>query len=127
MAWPDVTLARDERSVPATVQADREMLRQVLVNLCNNSALAGAHAVAFRVGRNGASATLDVSDDGPGIATEIRGRIFEPYITTRPIGEGMGLGLAISKKILLDHGGDLELRRSDRGASFRLTLPLEAS
>jgi C4-dicarboxylate-specific signal transduction histidine kinase len=70
---------------------------------------------------------LDVSDDGPGIAREIRPRLFEPYITTRPIGEGMGLGLAISKKILLDHGGDLELVPAARGAAFRLTLPLESS
>ena len=52
---------------------------------------------------------VDVIDDGPGVAPEIRGRIFEPYTTTRKIGEGMGLGLAISKKIMIDHGGDLDL------------------
>ncbi len=67
---------------------------------------------------------LDVADDGPGVAPEIRGRIFEPYTTTRKIGEGMGLGLAICRKILLDHGGDLELvgggghRRRPRGADL---------
>ena len=67
---------------------------------------------------------LDVADDGPGVDEAVRGRLFEPYTTSRGIGEGMGLGLAISKKILLDHGGDLELVASSAaGTTFRLTLP----
>jgi signal transduction histidine kinase len=126
-AWPQLHLERDSRSVPAVASVDREMLRQVFVNLCNNSALAGARAVAFRVARNGVNASIDVSDDGPGVVAEVRGRLFEPYSTTRPIGQGMGLGLAISKKILLDHGGDLELAPSRAGATFRMTIPLETS
>jgi histidine kinase len=57
----------------------------------------------------------------------MRGRIFEPYTTTRKIGEGMGLGLAICRKILLDHGGDLELvADAGPGATFRLTFPARA-
>jgi len=66
-----------------------------------------------------------VADDGPGIPEEVRPRVFEPYVTTRQPGEGMGLGLAIAKKILLDHGGDLEvLASSAAGVTFRLSLPL---
>jgi two-component system, NtrC family, sensor kinase len=58
------------------------------------------------------------------VPPEIRPRIFEPYVTTRQVGEGMGLGLAISRKILLDHGGDLELLGSSgAGTTFRLTFP----
>ena len=125
-AWPELTLQRDGKSASVTAQIDRDMIGQVLVNLCNNSALAGAHMVRMRVQRNGTAAFLDVSDDGPGVPAELRRTIFEPYVTTRPIGEGMGLGLAISKKILLDHGGDLDLVSSSRGATFRLTLPLES-
>ena len=60
---------------------------------------------------------------GPGVSEAIRSRVFEPYSTTRTIGEGMGLGLAISKKILLDHDGDLELMEVAQGATFRMTLP----
>ena len=71
--------------------------------------------------------TLDACDDGPGVAPELRARLFEPYVTSSPPGQGMGLGLAISRKILLDHGGDLELRESENGAAFRLLLPAEAS
>jgi len=102
---------------------DRELLRQTLVNLCDNSAHAQARTVTFQVSRNGSGIYVDVGDDGPGIAPEIRGRVFEPYVTTRKVGEGMGLGLAISKKILLDHGGDLELvETSEAGTKFRITL-----
>lgn len=126
-AWPELRLQCDGRSGGAVAMVDRDMVGQVLVNLCNNSALAGARAMSFRVARNGVAAIVEVSDDGPGVAPEVRRRIFEPYVTTRPIGQGMGLGLSISKKILLDHGGDLDLVDSGRGATFRLTLPLETS
>ncbi len=58
----------------------------------------------------------------------MRDRLFEPYTTTRGLGEGMGLGLAISLKILLDHGGDLELLDSSaKGTTFALSLPLAAT
>ncbi|MGZ7041523.1 MAG: ATP-binding protein, partial [Thermoanaerobaculia bacterium] len=75
------------------------------------------------VSERGSTGTLDIADDGPGIAPEVRRRLFEPYTTTRKIGEGIGLGLAISKKILLDHGGDLEPVEAERGAAFRLIIP----
>lgn len=111
-------------------RVDRDLLRQVLVNLCDNSALAlGGErgTVSLRLHSEERRLLLDVSDDGPGIADGIRPRLFEPYTTSRGIGEGMGLGLAISKKILLDHGGDLELQStSTAGTTFRLTLPSPA-
>lgn len=127
-AWPGVAL-KCERGDAVHVQADGEMLRQVLANLAANSAMAIADrggTVTFTIARHENRVTLDVTDDGAGIAPEIRTRLFEPYTTTRGIGEGMGLGLAISKKILLDHGGDLDLVPSERGARFRLTLPTAA-
>lgn len=122
LAWPSLAL---RVSAPGQLLAsvDRELLRQTLVNLCDNSAHAQARTVSFQVGRNGTGIYIEVADDGPGIAPEIRGRVFEPYVTTRKVGEGMGLGLAISKKILLDHGGDLELvETSAAGTTFRITL-----
>ena len=132
-AWPELTLRFAPPERPVEVLVDAEMLRQVLVNLCDNSALAlrergrGAGTVAFSIAaldEGVALNTLDVADDGPGVLPEIRGRLFEPYTTSRKIGEGMGLGLAISRKILLDHGGDLELlRTSEAGTVFRLLFP----
>ena len=117
-AWPTLAL-RFTRGANVVVMADRDQLRQVLANLCTNSANAGAASVSFAV--NGPA--VDVTDDGSGIPESIRPRIFDPYITTRRVGEGMGLGLAISRKILLDHGGDLALvETTERGTTFRLTL-----
>jgi two-component system nitrogen regulation sensor histidine kinase NtrY len=124
-AWPNVRLVMNGGD-DAMVSADSEMVRQVLVNLSGNSALAlgdRAGTVAFHIRREGTMLLLDVADDGPGVAPEVRQRLFEPYTTTRGIGEGMGLGLAISKKIMLDHGGDLDLVDSASGATFRLSFP----
>lgn len=129
-AWPNLALRFEAPGRPLPTSLDRDMLRQVLVNLCDNSSLAlrssgeEGGTVTLRPGEAGGSILLDVADDGPGIPSEIRGRVFEPYVTTRQVGEGMGLGLAICKKILLDHEGDLEIQAtSGAGTTFRLTLP----
>ncbi|HYK03917.1 MAG TPA: ATP-binding protein [Thermoanaerobaculia bacterium] len=106
-AWPGVAL-RDGGS-DAIVCVDRDMFRQVLVNLCSNSAGAGAKTVRFAIVKSGARVSLEVRDDGGGIPEPLRPRIFDPYVTTRKIGEGMGLGLSISRKVMIDHGGDLVL------------------
>lgn len=131
-AWANLTLRFESPGKPLPAALDRDMLRQVLVNLCDNSSLAiksqgdgeGRGTVILRPGEVGRNVFLDVADDGPGISPEIRSRVFEPYVTTRQVGEGMGLGLAICKKILLDHGGDLEVTGSSgAGTTFRLTFP----
>ena len=122
-AWR-MRLAVDGLSASCIVQADRSLTRQVLVNLCSNSSLAGSETVVFSMTSGDGTAFLQVADDGNGIDPAVRAKIFEPYTTTRPIGEGMGLGLAISKKIMLDQNGDLELvSTSDEGTRFRLTFP----
>ncbi len=132
-AWPNLTLRFEAPDRPLLASLDRDMLRQVLVNLCDNSSLAARAqgndrgTVILRPGEAGRNVVLDVADDGPGVAPEIQPRIFEPYVTTRQVGEGMGLGLAISRKILLDHGGDLDLLTSSgAGTTFRLTFPQRA-
>ena len=129
-AWPNLRF-EFERREPVWAAVDRDMIRQVLANLCDNSAraLEGRNgAVAFDLEVSETEARLVVSDDGPGISEELRERLFEPYTTTRSPGDGMGLGLAISLKILLDHGGDLELVDSTaKGTAFVLLLPLAAT
>ncbi len=112
-----------------TVLIDRGLVRQALVNLCDNAAHALAAeerhgTITLRLAESPLGHLLEVADDGPGVPEEVRGRLFEPYVTSRQVGEGMGLGLAISKKILLDHGGDLELAEtSPAGTTFRMLLP----
>lgn len=134
-AWPNLQLGWTTEGEASSerfwVEADRDMLRQVLVNLCDNSsqALAGdSGTVEFRLSRaDDGTVCLDSSDSGPGVDPALREDLFEPYTTTRGIGEGMGLGLAICRKIQLDHGGDLELLdSSSRGTTFRLSFPAPA-
>jgi len=124
-AWPNLALRMDASSEPMIVNADRDLLRQVLVNLCTNAAHAtnGSGIVTFAIASAGDRVFVDIIDTGSGIAPSLQPRVFEPYVTTRKIGDGMGLGLPISRKILLDHGGDLTLLSSSTsGSVFRLTL-----
>jgi signal transduction histidine kinase len=131
-AWPGMALRLDPRSPQPSPRArvDGEALRQVLVNLCDNSARALREAgrtrgaLTLTAGRFERWIALEVADDGPGIESALVPRLFQPYASGRRPGEGMGLGLAISRKLLLDQGGDLELlRTSPAGTTFRLLLP----
>ena len=82
---------------------------------------AGASSVRFAIVKTGPRTTLDARDNGSGVPDSLRARIFDPYVTTRRIGEGMGLGLSISRKVMLDHGGDLVLgATSSAGTTFRV-------
>jgi PAS domain S-box-containing protein len=67
---------------------------------------------------------LRVADNGPGVPDDLRDRLFEPFFTTKPEGIGTGLGLAVSRGIVREHGGDLVIERPNGGACFRVSLPL---
>jgi signal transduction histidine kinase len=112
----------------ALVNANREEIQQVVINLIMNAQQAmtaagirGALAVRTAMEKDGV--IVEVRDDGPGIPPEVAGRIFEPFFTTRPAGSGPGLGLSVAFGIATAHGGTLELISTERGACFRLTLP----
>ena len=65
---------------------------------------------------------VEVADTGPGISEEIASRLFQPFVTTKS--GGMGIGLSISRRIIQSHGGELTVRRNDSGgATFSFTLP----
>ncbi len=127
-AWPNLKLIWSSPPGQTTsIAADKRLIRQVLVNLCNNSSKALAESkgtVSFSLQQSETRILLGVADSGPGVEPAIRGRLFQPYVTTRAVGEGTGLGLAISRKIMLDHGGDLELLTGTGGACFQLVFPL---
>ena len=117
-------------TTPLPVLANREEIRQVILNLLLNA----EHAIASSDESGGSIAVqtfhaegqqvVEVSDSGPGITPELRGRVFEPFFTTREVGEGTGLGLSISLGIAAAHGGTLMLVDSAKGARFWLALPL---
>ena len=130
-AWPGLQLSLGNLA-DETVALDRRLIRQVLVNLCKNSAraLAGREGrITFSAERERNRVIVKVRDTGPGIVPKIRDRLFEPYVSEGD-GGGLGLGLAISKKIMLDHGGDLDLSPESAdgdatmGAEFRLFFPM---
>jgi C4-dicarboxylate-specific signal transduction histidine kinase len=114
----------------ATIRADATGLGQLVMNLVSNA----ADAIAEARERNPEQATrirvhasvegdrfhLAVEDSGPGIPDHVRARILEPFFTTKPRGQGTGLGLAIVQRVVKQHGGALEIGRSDAlgGARF---------
>lgn len=64
-----------------------------------------------------------VSDNGPGIPKEIIGRVFDPFFSTKPAGQGTGLGLFLAYGIVADHRGRIEVKNGEPGAVFSVTLP----
>lgn len=114
---------------PVMVKGDRLRLEQVLVNLLRNAQQAmadtGATELTITLGtRDDGQAVLSVSDRGGGLGTLSIEELSEPFHTSRPSGEGMGLGLAISAAIMEDHGGTLRAAsREGGGASFDMILP----
>jgi C4-dicarboxylate-specific signal transduction histidine kinase len=100
-------------------------LVQVLLNLVMNaaSALDGRGTIEISAGQEGDQVYLRVKDDGPGVATKVRERIFEPFVTTKDPGQGTGLGLSVSLGLVQAAGGTLELLTSEEGALFELRLP----
>jgi signal transduction histidine kinase len=109
----------------ARLMVDVDRLRRVLLNLGYNALEAMAEGGSLRVSsaREGSSVVICVEDTGPGIPEEIRSRIFDPFVTHGKPG-GSGLGLAVVKKVVADHGGSVAVEKSDGGgACFRIRLP----
>ena len=113
------------------VLADRGRLGQVLVNLVQNALHAlpperstEENLVEVVTYRSGPSMVgVEVRDNGVGISPENLPRIFDSFFTTRPVGEGTGLGLAISKRMVVDHGGRIEVESTvGEGSTFRVFL-----
>jgi signal transduction histidine kinase len=104
---------------------DEAQLRQALLNLLRNAreAMPGGGPIAVNVSAIGMSVVVDVDDRGGGIPEEIRGRVFDPFFSTK--GEGTGLGLAITRHIVEAHGGSIVCEpRPEGGTRFRLALPI---
>lgn len=124
-------LARDYPELVARCEDLR--LEQVLINLLGNAldavggaaaaAVVAAPAIDVTIVVSAATLSIEVRDNGPGIAPDLLPRLFEPFFTTKEMGRGLGLGLAISSSIASDAGGALTARNApDGGALFVLTL-----
>jgi len=116
------------------IEADRGRVRQILNNLVTNAleALDGVGSPLLEIstrleaGGDAEYAALSVCDNGPGFQRELLGRVFDPYVTSKP--KGTGLGLAIVKKIIEEHGGRIDAdNRPEGGARVRVVLPVKDS
>ena len=110
------------------VQCDASQIEQVLLALVMNAIDAmpqgGNLWLTTRFRRDDANVQIIVRDDGAGISAEILPRLFEPFLTTKESGRGVGLGLAISRSILERHNGTIEVQSEvGRGTTFTVTLP----
>ncbi len=114
-------------ALPA-VDGDPVQLRQVFVNLLENAVYAASPrgAVAVRARADGSGVSIDVEDSGPGVDPATQRRLFEPLITTKE--RGVGLGLALVKQIAERHGGSVSYSdRAEGGARFTVRLPSPAA
>ena len=108
----------------AEIAADRELLFRVFSNLALNAAQAGATQVCIDAGQFDSQIVFEVRDNGAGIPTQIRERLFLPFAGSGR-SEGTGLGLVIAREIVAAHGGTLTLVETGaQGTTFRLALPL---
>jgi two-component system C4-dicarboxylate transport sensor histidine kinase DctB len=119
-------VALDRKRAPEglSVLAERNRLEQVVLNILQNAieALDGTPdpAIALGVTVKGKHVTIQVSDNGPGVAASVQSRLFTPFTTSKR--DGLGLGLVISRDIVAAFGGELSLEPSPVGARFVIRL-----
>jgi signal transduction histidine kinase len=104
-------------------------LNQVWTNLVENAvyAMNGRGRLTVRTARDDDRVVVEIGDTGPGVPEEIKDRIFEPFFTTKPVGAGSGLGLDLSRRVVVGkHHGDLYVESSPGNTRFIVRLPLTA-
>ncbi|MBO0797513.1 MAG: histidine kinase, partial [Blastocatellia bacterium] len=127
-----IEVAVDER---LRIEGDRDLLHQVFLNICLNGLQAMEKGGRLRieappeealkeVRNDGHFAALRISDTGTGISPDNLNSIFDPFFTTKDVGQGSGLGLAVTNRIVEEHGGWIEVgNRETGGAVFTVYLP----
>ncbi|MCB9594328.1 MAG: HAMP domain-containing histidine kinase, partial [Sandaracinaceae bacterium] len=124
----NVELERDYAS-PGVIWARHDQLDQVWTNLVHNAlqAMDGAGSLRVALRDDGAFLVVEITDSGPGVPEDARERIFDPFYTTKSVGEGSGLGLSICKDIVEGHGGTITLESQPGRTTFAVRLPKQRS
>ncbi len=121
-----VTIVRDFDSQLPGVEASGSELNQVWTNLIDNAidALGADGQLTLRTRRQGERVCVEIADNGPGVPEDLQARIFDAFFTTKPVGQGTGLGLDIAQRIVVRHHGELRLESQPGDTTFRVLLPV---
>jgi len=109
-----------------TLRVDPNKMEQVLLNIIINAlqAMDEGGTLTIMTSLEREICNISISDTGRGIPEDIMSRIFDPFFTTKEVGEGTGLGLTVSKAIVEQHGGSIEVETSEGGTIFTVRIPL---
>jgi two-component system NtrC family sensor kinase len=134
LAISGISVRREYSQSLPPIAADAHQLQQVFLNLVLNAeqAILGAGRPGEVIVRTGPGPTADtvvaqVVDDGPGINAEDLSRVFEPFYTTKEVGQGTGLGLSVSYGIVQEHGGRLTVESRPGATTFTVELPVRSA
>ncbi len=125
-----VTVVREYAGDLPVIEAYASELNQVWTNIIDNAidAMKGEGTLNVRAYHDDSCVVVEIEDDGPGIPEEIRSKIFDPFFTTKGPGEGTGLGLNISRNLVVQkHGGDISVSSEANRTVFTVRLPLDWS
>jgi signal transduction histidine kinase len=132
-AWPEIELRMDKPPQALVAMADPDHIHRIVSNLVRNAARAISEqrersepgVITVRAFRQGESAIVEISDNGPGIPNNVMGRLFQPFAASGSR-HGSGLGLAIARELARGMKGELELSKTDAsGAAFTLRMPAQ--
>ena len=121
-----VTVHREYQNTPLLVNSFGSELNQVWTNIIDNAidAMSGQGELRIRTCRDAACAFVAIGDNGPGISPDVQSHIFEPFYTTKGVGEGTGLGLDTVQRIVKKHHGSIEVASKPGDTLFQVWLPL---
>ena len=122
-----VTVVRDYEAGLPRIEAVAGELNQVWTNLIDNAvdAMAGLGTLRLATRRVDDAVVVEIGDTGPGMTQEVQAHAFEPFYTTKDVGKGTGLGLDISRRIVVDrHGGEITIESRPGATTIRVSLPL---
>jgi signal transduction histidine kinase len=123
----DVRVVRQFGGDVPSIDAYAGELNQVWTNLIDNAidAMDGHGVLTISTTRDGDAVVVEINDSGPGIPAEVFERVFEPFFTTKDVGKGTGLGLDISRRIVVDrHRGDISFDTTPGSTTARVRLPI---
>ena len=125
----NITVHKDYHEDVPKIEAYGGQLNQVFMNILDNAAFAVSgkdHGeVWITVSKDNKNAYVEIRDNGKGMSEETKNKIFNPFFTTKPVGQGTGLGLSISYKVIKNHNGSIQVdSKEGEGTTFKITLPL---